>query len=206
MSKRVVRRNSGKREALLAAGQTLFLSKGIRGVTVEEVVQAAGTSKATFYKYFADKSELVASTLEQLADGILHDLEALLQKAKRERLQKEDFLKIFDINQYDLYFQGNFLKDVVTEYPEVVSSFVKKYFANATELYRDLIRAAKIDGIVRMDVDTEVLISYTIILRRTMAESKFALPPGVDLREFTAKLWDLYLYGIMGKREEDGGG
>ncbi|MDF2927333.1 MAG: transcriptional regulator, TetR family [Paenibacillaceae bacterium] len=202
MTKEVIRRKSGKRDALLAAASRLCFEKGIHPVTVEEIAQTAGTSKATFYKYFADKSAIVEAILAQAADSIMEQLQTLVQKAKQERMSKEDFLRIFDVEEYDQFFRGHFVDDLMNGYPQVVSSFMESYIGKVLPLYRDLIRSAKIDGIVRLDVDTEVLLAYTIILRRAVAQEQLRPPPGMETKDYSAKFWDLYLYGIMGKREE----
>lgn len=202
MPKEVIRRKTGKREALQQAAKQLFLTKGIRAVTVEEIVSEAGTSKATFYKYFADKAHILGSILAESADIVLDQLNRMVQQAKQERMSKEAFLKIFDVNEYDSYFQGPFFEELMSEYPQVTEEFMQVYIGKTLPVFRDLIRAAKIDGIVRMDVDTDVLLSYTTTLRRSLAHTVLTPPQGMDMKEFTEKYWDLYLYGIMGKREE----
>lgn len=61
-------RNRRERIASLErAGLALFLARGIEVVTIEEITQGAGVAKGTFYRYFDDKSALVASLLEPVA-------------------------------------------------------------------------------------------------------------------------------------------
>ena len=44
---------------LLAAGEALFVERGIEAVTIDEIAGAAGTAKGNFYRYFDDKRALV---------------------------------------------------------------------------------------------------------------------------------------------------
>ncbi|MBT8441036.1 MAG: TetR/AcrR family transcriptional regulator [Gammaproteobacteria bacterium] len=63
-------RPSEYREKLLAAGKELFVDRGLASVSVEEVVERAGVSRATFYGLFANKIELAAAILTPVfADG-----------------------------------------------------------------------------------------------------------------------------------------
>ena len=48
-----------KREALLNASFELFRTRGLADTTVEEITQAAGVAKGTFYLYFDTKDDLV---------------------------------------------------------------------------------------------------------------------------------------------------
>jgi TetR/AcrR family transcriptional regulator, mexJK operon transcriptional repressor len=48
----------GKAEALLHHGWALFLERGVQPVSMEMIAAAAGVSKVTAYKHFADKHDL----------------------------------------------------------------------------------------------------------------------------------------------------
>ena len=50
---------AAKRQHILEEGFQLFSRKGIETVTMPEVAQASGVSRATLYRYFPDKTELV---------------------------------------------------------------------------------------------------------------------------------------------------
>ena len=54
-------RPSKFRERLLEVGARLFVERGISNVSVEELIDAADVSRATFYGFFANKNELVVA-------------------------------------------------------------------------------------------------------------------------------------------------
>lgn len=53
------------RERILAAAYELFSQRGIRAVGVEELIATSGVAKATFYKHFGSKQDLVLAFLER---------------------------------------------------------------------------------------------------------------------------------------------
>lgn len=73
---------SGKRAAVLAAAQAVFLEQGYSAASMDAVAARAGVSKATIYAYFPGKSTLfgavVAARCEQAFAGLdLTSIEAM---------------------------------------------------------------------------------------------------------------------------------
>jgi AcrR family transcriptional regulator len=58
------------REAIEQAARKLFAERGFHGTTLADITSAAGKSPAVFYRYFADKEDLLAA----LAESFLHDV------------------------------------------------------------------------------------------------------------------------------------
>jgi AcrR family transcriptional regulator len=60
------------RQAIELAARKLFAERGFHGTTLADITSAAGKSPAAFYRYFADKEDLLAV----LAESFLHDVVA----------------------------------------------------------------------------------------------------------------------------------
>jgi AcrR family transcriptional regulator len=58
------------RQAIEQAARKLFAERGFHGTTLADITSAAGKSPAVFYRYFADKEDLLAV----LAESFLHDV------------------------------------------------------------------------------------------------------------------------------------
>ena len=50
------------RQAVLDAAATLFRERGFEGVTVAEIMKAAGLTHGAFYGHFASKDDLITQT------------------------------------------------------------------------------------------------------------------------------------------------
>jgi AcrR family transcriptional regulator len=57
--------NAAARERILDAAYELFSRRGIRDVGVDEVIERAGVAKATLYRHFPSKDDLVIAFLER---------------------------------------------------------------------------------------------------------------------------------------------
>jgi AcrR family transcriptional regulator len=58
------------RQAIEQSARKLFAERGFHGTTLADITSAAGKSPAVFYRYFADKEDLLAA----LAESFLHDV------------------------------------------------------------------------------------------------------------------------------------
>jgi AcrR family transcriptional regulator len=67
------------RDRIVDSAQDLFHRRGIRGVGVEAIAEAAGTNKMTLYRHFGSKDELILEYLNykgKKSDEVWADIEA----------------------------------------------------------------------------------------------------------------------------------
>jgi AcrR family transcriptional regulator len=84
------------RERVLTAAYELFSRRGIHAVGTDEVIARAGVAKATLYRHFATKNDLVLAVLERREKIWTH---GLIEEQSRQRgsTPEEQLLAIFDV-------------------------------------------------------------------------------------------------------------
>ena len=84
------------RERVLTAAYELFSRRGIRAVGTDEVIVRAGVARATLYRHFATKDDLVLAVLERREEvwtrGLIEE-----QSRQRGNTPEEQLLAIFDV-------------------------------------------------------------------------------------------------------------
>jgi AcrR family transcriptional regulator len=89
------------RDRILAAAYELFASRGIRDVGVDEVIERAGVAKASLYRHFPSKDDLVIAFLELREERwTLEWVEA--EATRRGTTPEEQLLAIFGL--FDEWF------------------------------------------------------------------------------------------------------
>jgi AcrR family transcriptional regulator len=84
------------RERILTAAYELFSQRGIRAVGTDEVIHRASVARATLYRHFATKNDLVLAVLQRREQLWTHGLiEA--QSEQRGTTPEEQLLAIFDV-------------------------------------------------------------------------------------------------------------
>ena len=90
------------RQRILDTAYDLFATRGIRAVGIEEVIARADVAKATLYRHFRTKDELVLAFLEQREQ--LWTKEFVEAEARRRgATPEEQLLAIFDV--FDEWFR-----------------------------------------------------------------------------------------------------
>ena len=134
------------RERVLETAYELFSRHGIRGVGVDEVIARAGVAKATLYRHFPSKDELVLAFLERREQRWTRGW--VEQEAQRRGSDPEQqLLAIFDL--FDEWFHRddfeacsfiNVLLELGTEHPAGDASV--RHLANIRDIVRRLAEEA----------------------------------------------------------------
>src|SRR5579862_283649 len=102
------RETTGARERILSAAYRLFSTRGIRDVGVDEVIELAGVAKATLYRHFPSKDDLVLEFLRRRVDlGGAGWIER--EVGARGTTPEDQLLSIFDLFDewfHELDFEG----------------------------------------------------------------------------------------------------
>ena len=69
------------RDRLIEAATELFYAEGLRAVSVDRVIERAGTTKVTFYRHFKSKDDLVVAHLERRAQQEREGVGAAMEHA-----------------------------------------------------------------------------------------------------------------------------
>ena len=84
------------REIIWDAATSLFAEKGYDETTVDEIAQAAGVSPRSCYRYFANKSEIMAYSLVSFAEQIIEALDACPETWTMREVFRRMMLQVVD--------------------------------------------------------------------------------------------------------------
>jgi AcrR family transcriptional regulator len=134
------------RERILDGSYELFSHRGIQAVGVDEVIEKAGVAKATLYRHFPSKDDLVLAFLERREQLWTHDLVEAGAK-RRGSTPEEQLLAIFDV--FDEWFRRedfeacsfiSVLLEMGPEHPAGRASM--RHLENIRSIVRDLAEEA----------------------------------------------------------------
>jgi AcrR family transcriptional regulator len=148
--------NKGIHDNILKITEALLLKHGIRGWNMDSVALEAGISKNTLYEIISTKEQLIEDVV---INRLINNVETIAGIFRDE----PDFVKACEIgarhlahttSAYDLHI----LPQVFREYPSIKEKFDSISGKLSTSIH-DYLNQAKQDGVVRKDVDNDVVIN-----------------------------------------------
>ncbi|MDR1513174.1 MAG: TetR/AcrR family transcriptional regulator, partial [Propionibacteriaceae bacterium] len=77
MPKGLTRKREARLGAILDAATELFTRKGYEATTVDDVLEAVGMGKGTFYHYFKSKDEVLEAVVDRVVARVVEHVEAI---------------------------------------------------------------------------------------------------------------------------------
>ena len=99
------------RQKLMQEGEQLFTSFGLKKVTIDEIVRAAGIAKGSFYSFYTNKEHLYMDIAANLQVKMWRDMDEFLDKNRSlppRELCRQCFLWMFgELERYPMLKQVN---------------------------------------------------------------------------------------------------
>jgi AcrR family transcriptional regulator len=155
------------RERVLATAYELFSRRGVRAVGIDEVIARAGVAKATLYRHFPSKDELVLAFLERREELWTRGwVEA--EARRRGTTPEERLLAIFDL--FDEWFHRvdfeacsfiNVLLEMGPQHPTGDASV--RHLENIRAVVRELAEEADLDDPETFACSWHILMKGSIV-------------------------------------------
>ena len=203
-----VNHRENQTEGILIAAEELFIQKGIEKVTMGEIAKSSNLTRATIYKYFANK------------DAIAHHIFVLIIKGWQDRNEREVWgcqgngyarLEKFITSFTDYLFQNPREASLVAELNYLYAKYLSAEMVKETmienlsgdrEFVLESIHEGIADGSLRSDVEPELLLAAffnfisSIITRFGAMGDKVEEEYGISTRVIFKQIIHIFLEGL----------
>ena len=147
--------NSKKYHKILATARDLFWKHGFKRVSIEELCQAAGVSKMTFYKFFPNKVALAKTVFDrEVGEGLTRFRNIVREDGPApEKIRMIVEMKVQGTHNISREFLEDFYKDETLGLKAYVEEKTRQAW---TEILEDF-RYAQAMGWFRSDLKPELL-------------------------------------------------
>ncbi|WP_343731767.1 TetR family transcriptional regulator C-terminal domain-containing protein [Duganella sp.] len=152
------------KEQIVTTSLNLLHSKGFNATSVQDITDAAGVPKGSFYNHFSSKEALGLEVLQRYTDGVA-DMAAVLKErslAPRARVQQYFERMIAGNAANDFNFGcmlGNFSTELSNQIPAMRSA-MREAFSLSTGALAAVIAEGQQDGSIRADAPAEELAGF----------------------------------------------
>ncbi len=145
----------GQTERIIQGGEELFMQKGIKSVTMDDIAKHLGMSKKTIYNFFSDKNELVNALVKKKLNEdecqihtIIEDSANVIEEMiNMMKCSEEIFSRINPIVIHDLQ---KYHTEAWTEFQNFKADVLVKTL-------EQLLTKGIQQGFIRPDVDVKIL-------------------------------------------------
>lgn len=184
-------RSEQAEQAIIDAALELFAERGVEGVCVEAVAARAGVGKATIYRRWSSKEDLLIAALGHVksplpvprGESVRADLIAMLDVMVR------------DSNDPRYVRQFAMLHGEAENYPRLLQRYKEAVIEPRQEMFREVLRRGIATGELRADLDVEV--ARLALTGAVMARGK--VEPSQPMPGFAASLVDNLLTGFAAR-------
>ncbi|HWR61969.1 MAG TPA: TetR/AcrR family transcriptional regulator [Clostridia bacterium] len=194
------------KKRLYECARELFNDYGVENVSVDDIVEAAGVARGTFYVHFESKDGLISTLVSDYADKVDMDYEAFLKALPPDMSAQEVLLalvgKICDVIEQTLGYES-----VRTLYKAQLSSTPTAQDASGYNraLYQ-MLAAVLEKGISRGDFQAslphDALSKHLVLAVRGLVYEWCIRYPDFDLKGQALKHFEILLKGIEVKGKE----
>lgn len=183
-----------KLQELLAKASSLFMTYGIKSLTMNDISSRLGISKKTLYNYVSDKNDLVYKCIDmhvienecKMADVCQGAPNAIEELFAFSKFAGEQFSAIhpsifFDLQKY---------------HPEAwqhLNSFEEKTIVEVTK--RNLLRGQK-EGLFRMDFNVDLIAQIYLGMVQNIFNNTPKLLVGMSMVDYYKNMFDYHIRGI----------
>ncbi len=181
-------RSKRAEQAIIEATLELFAEKGAEGLCVEEVAARAGVGKATLYRRWRNKEDLLLAALGSMksplpetdGDSVRADLIALVT------VMAEDAADPRRTRQHTLLLGEG------AKYPRLMARYAETVVEPRRDVIRSVLRRGMANGQLRPDLDVEI--AMLTLTGAAMSRGKY--DPVVHSADFAEHVVDSLLLGL----------
>lgn len=144
-----------KEEQFIRDAGKVFLTYGIRSVTMDDIAKHLHISKKTIYRYVKDKNELVARCVQRDYEALYQKVEAVMAK---DLNAIDENLEVFDLILTELgNIHPSIFYDLEKYYPEAKSKMLDMRQDFMIEVVRNNLIKGISEGVYRDDFNVEIM-------------------------------------------------
>ena len=184
------------RTRILEAAGPLFLSRGFVRVTADEIAEHLGISKATLYKAFSGKEEIV----REVVRGILNDMggrvERLVDDGSLGFVEKMVALMSF-LGTRMARFEPVFVRDLQKHVPGLWKEVEKFRQDKIARNFKIILESGRREGYFRADVDLDLLLAMFASLVQEFINPAALMRSGRSPAETFESVIKVFFQGIV---------
>lgn len=184
---------------ILEAARGVFARDGFAGSRISDIVDAAGASNGSFYRYFNNKHEVLMDLLGQLLDNFY-----VLARSPWEPSDPKQSMYLTTKRYLELYAEGRDLMALLVEVSQTDMEVREIWNQSRSRFFKRIegaLKRGQRDGVARKPLDCPMAASLLGAMTEQFAYMSFVLgvEPERSLEEVSTAIVDLWARAVLVK-------
>jgi AcrR family transcriptional regulator len=184
------------RPRIVEAAGELFLSRGFVRVTADDIAARLGISKATLYKAFSGKEEILRAVVRGIMTKMLARVDGLIRDDSLGFVEKMVALFSF-LGEGISRFEPALVRDLQRSAPEVWKEIHDFRQDKILKNFKIILESGRREGIFRADVDLELLLQMFLSLVQQFVTPAEVLRTGRSPAAIFESVIKVFFQGIL---------
>lgn len=181
-------------EKLLKEIGEMFMTYGVRSISMDDISRHMGISKKTLYQHFKDKNELVEKVTEHVIEGRQTEYEEVTKEASNAI--EELFLMSKCLRSHLANLNPSLIFDLKKFHMKAWNLFLDYEHITVYESMKDNLRRGKEEGFFRVGININVLAKLRVEQVHMSFDPHVFPKDDFDFTEVHMQMYDHYVYGI----------
>jgi AcrR family transcriptional regulator len=181
-------------DRIIEGSEELFLSAGVKSVTMDDIATHLGMSKKTIYQFFKDKNELVIALVKKKLKEDEEQMNAIISKSGNVIEEMINMMKCSE----DIFSRINpiVIHDMQKYHPDAWKHFQHFKSTVIVQTLEELLSKGIKQGYIRPDVDVKILAIMRVNQVETGFNTKIFPPAEFNTWKVQQQLLEHFNYGI----------
>lgn len=175
--------------------EELFLTYGVRSVSMDDIARHLGISKKTLYQHFKDKNELVEIITRKVINDRQSEYEEVTCSASNAI--EELFFMSKCLRKHFAELNPSLIYDLKKFYPEAWEVFMEYEHVTVFESIRTNLDKGIEEGYFRKEINKEVLAKLRVEQVHMSFDPHVFPKTDYDFTEVQMQMFDHFVYGLL---------
>ena len=183
------------RDLFLEKVTKLFLVRGPKTLTMDDIAKEFSMSKKTLYQLYPNKEELLTEVMVKTLECVMQGIKQKNETCKNPVAFFIDSEQNFENLMVEI--RDSFILQMVKYYPEILKAHTLKVYEELNGVFSQKIAQGRKLGVFREDFDEHMYAKFFIQLCSSADESPLFQEEIKNRIEFRTKVADFYLNAIL---------
>lgn len=182
------------KESVVASASKLFLKRGCKSVTMDDIAAENGISKRTLYEMFPDKASLLEAAIKfggEESKKAMADIYMDAPNILEFLLMMHDYHSENMISMYDSFFN-----EVRKFFPDLYNKLILEMIDEQVEMTKGMIAQGQLEGVFRKDVNAKLTAMMLTQMIQTLKMTNFFENQSLSSKEIIRETIIIYFRGF----------